>query len=117
MKLKIDETFTKPIRKPTFDSVKQNTYSKGGYNMMCDLLHLPTTKYRYRYLVVIVDLWSKNFDIEPIRNKTPEDVLKAMKKIMSREYIPDIKGSLRTDSGSEFKGIFHKWLYDENILH
>ncbi len=38
-------------------------------------------------------------------------------KIMSREYIPDIKGSLRTDSGSEFKGIFHKWLYDENILH
>ena len=61
--------------------------------MMCDLLHLPTTKYRYKYLVVIVDLWSNNFDIEPIRNKTPDDVLKAMKKILSREYIPDIKAS------------------------
>ncbi len=116
-KLGINEQFTKEIRGIKFDKVKQNTYPKSGYNMMCDLLHLPSTKYRYRYLVVIVDLWSNNFDIEPIRTKTPEDVLKAMKKLMSREYIPNIKGSLRTDSGTEFKGIFHKWLYDENILH
>ncbi len=33
------------------------------------------------------------------------------------EIIPDIKASLRTDSGTEFRGVFHKWLYDENILH
>jgi len=64
-----------------------------------------------------VDLWNNQFDIEPIRNKTPDDVLKAMKKIMTREYIPDVKASLRTDSGTEFRGVFHKWLYDENILH
>ena len=50
-------------------------------------------------------------------HKTPEDALKALKKILTREYIPDIKASLRTDAGTEFKGIFHKWLYDENILH
>ena len=116
-KLNIDETFTKEIRGIKFDKVKQNVYPKSGYNAMADLLHLPTTKYRYKYLLVIVDLWSNNFDIEPIRNKTPADVLKAMKKIMTREYIPDIKGSLRTDSGTEFKGILHKWLYNENILH
>ena len=55
-KLNIDETFTKEIRNIKFDKVKANTYPKSGYNMMCDLLHLPTTKYRYKYLVVIVDL-------------------------------------------------------------
>jgi hypothetical protein len=48
--------------------------------LMSDLLHLPTTKYRYSYLLVITDLWSGAFDIEPVRHKTPEDVLKAMKK-------------------------------------
>ena len=84
-KLGINEQFTKEIRGIKFDKVKQNVYPKSGYNMMCDLLHLPTTKYRYKYLVVIVDLWSNNFDIEPIRNKTPDDVLKAMKKIMGQK--------------------------------
>lgn len=115
-KLKINETFTKPIRKPTFDSVKQNTYSRGGYNFMADVLFLPTTRYRYKYLFVIVDLWSDAFDIEPIRTKTPEDVLKALKKVLSRQFIPNIEASIRTDSGSEFKGIFHRWLHDHNIL-
>ena len=114
-KLNINEKFTKPIRNIKYDKVKENTYSKGGYNFMADLLHLPTTKYRYSYLFVIVDLWSDAFDIEPIRYKTPEDCLKALKKILTRPFITDIKASIRTDSGTEFKGVFHKWLYDENI--
>ncbi len=115
-KLGINEKFTKPIRNIKFDKVKENTYSRGGFNFMCDLLHLPTTKYRYSYLFVIVDLWSDAFDIEPVRYKTPEDCLKALKKILTRPFITDIKASIRTDSGTEFKGVFHRWLYDENIL-
>ncbi len=83
---------------------------------MCDLLHLPTTKYRYSYLFVIVNLWSDAFDIQPVRYKTPEDCLKALKKILTRPFITDIKASIRTDSGTEFRGVFHRWLYDENIL-
>ena len=55
-KLNINEVFTKEIRGIKFDHVKQNVYPKSGYNFMCDLLHLPTTRYRYRYLLVIVDL-------------------------------------------------------------
>ena len=116
-KLKIDETYTKPIKNIKFDKVRENTYPKAEYNMMADVLFLPKTKYRYRYLFVITDLWSNNFDIEPIRSKTPEDVLKAMKKIMTREYIPEINASVRTDAGTEFGGIFHKWLYNNDIFH
>ena len=115
-KLGINEKFTKTIRNIKFDKVKDNTYSKGGYSFMADLLHLPTTKYRYSYLFVIVDLHSDAFDIEPIRYKTPEEALKALKKVLTREFIPEIKASIRTDSGTEFKGVFHKWLYDESIL-
>ena len=83
---------------------------------MADVLFLPSTKYRYKYLFVIVDLWSNAFDIEPIRTKTPEDVLKALKIVLSRQFIPNIEASIRTDSGTEFKGIFHRWLHDNNIL-
>ena len=43
-KLGINEQFTKEIRGIKFDKVKQNVYPKGGFNAMCDLLHLPTTK-------------------------------------------------------------------------
>lgn len=57
------------------------------------------------------------FDIEPIKNREPETVLKAMKKCFARDYVKEPKYSLKTDSGNEFKGVFHKWLYDESILH
>jgi hypothetical protein len=90
-KIKIDETYTKPIKNIKYDKVKENTYPKGEYNMMADVLFLPKTKYRYSYLFVIVDLWSNKFDIEPIRTKTPDEVLKALKKILTRPYITDIK--------------------------
>lgn len=116
-KLNIDETFTKPIKNIKYDSVKANVYPKANYNFMADLLHLPKTKYRYNYLFVIVDLYSNAFDCEPIRTKTPADVLAALKKILSRNYIPEINASIRTDNSGEFGGIFHKWLYHENILH
>jgi hypothetical protein len=27
------------------------------------------------------------------------------------------QASIRTDNGTEFKDVFHKWLYDHNIFH
>ena len=116
-KLGIDETYTKPIKKPVFDSVKNNTYPQGGYNYMADLLFLPETKKGYKYLFVIVDLWSNAFDIEPLKSKEADEVLKAMQTIFKRKFITKPKASIRTDNGTEFKGVFHKWLHDNNILH
>ena len=43
-KLNINETFTKEIRGIKFDKVKQNSYPRGGFNAIADLLHLPSTK-------------------------------------------------------------------------
>jgi hypothetical protein len=66
-KLGINEKYTKPIKKPIFDKVRENTYPKANYNYMADLLHLPTTKEGFSYLLVIVDLWSNEFDMEPLK--------------------------------------------------
>ena len=116
----IDETFTKrmPVkRNEKFNKVKDNIPLVEDYNMMADLLFLPTAKFGFKYLFVIVDLATDEFDIEPIKSKDPATTLKAMKKCFARDYIDKQKYSLKTDGGNEFKGVFHKYLYDESILH
>ena len=115
-KLGVDETYTRPVKKPIFDRVKQNTFPKNGYNEMADLLFLPETKEKFKYLLTMVDLWSNRFDMEPIRTKEPPEILKAMQTIFKRKYLKKPVASLRTDNGNEFKGVFHKWLFDHNIL-
>ena len=118
-RLGIDETFTKERNKiPThFNNIRNNVPQKEDYNMMADLLELPKTKNGYRYLLVIVDLFSREFDIEPLKDKEPKTVLDAMKKCFGRKHLNKTYASLRTDNGNEFKGVFHKWLFDNNILH
>ena len=71
----------------------------------------------YKCLLVIVDLASDKFDIEPIKNKDSSTVLNAMKKIYARGILKQPYSSLKTDSGTEFKGVFHKWLWDNDIFH
>ena len=116
-KLDIDETFTKKPKKDKFDKIKENTFPVGGYNYMSDLLELPQTKLGYKYLLVVVDLWNNNFDIEPIQSKSASDTLEAFKKIFKRQYTKLPKASVRTDNGNEFKGSFKAFLKDNNILH
>jgi hypothetical protein len=113
----IDEKFTKETRKaPSFNHVKNNIPMHANYNQMADILFLPETK-EFKYCLIVVDLATNKFDLEPLKEKNATDVLKALMKIYKRKIIKEPYGSLATDSGTEFKGVFNKWLYDENILH
>jgi hypothetical protein len=107
----------KPVRREkTFQSVKANTYPHPGYNYMADLLFLPDDGHGYRYCLVVVDLWSDAFDIEPIKNKQPGAVVDAIKRMWRRPYLSEPMASVQTDSGNEFKGAFSQYLRDENII-
>ena len=77
----LDNSFTEVKHKIKFDKFKENTYPKQDYNFSMDLLFLPTAKYGFKYLVVVVDNWSNEIDFEPIKIKTPDVVLNAFKKI------------------------------------
>jgi transposase InsO family protein len=88
-----------------------------GFNYMADLLYLPKTRQKYLYLLTMVDIWSNNCDFEPLKDKKADTVLKAMKKIFKRGILPQPQASIRTDNGTEFQDVFHKWLYDHNIFH
>lgn len=109
------------IRKPKhFNKVKENTLLVEDKNFMADLLHLPTTKKGFKYLLVIVDIASDEFDFEPLKSKVPSELVDAIVEINKRNFIK-IKmnngQSLRTDDGTEFKGQFEKFLYRSSILH
>lgn len=84
---------------------------------MADLLFLPETKAGFKYLLVVVDLASDAFDIEPLKNKESRTVLRALLAMFRRPYIHEPYSSIRTDAGTEFMGEFHQWLHDHNILH
>lgn len=113
----VENKFNKVLQKPkTYNRVKDNIPLVKNYNAMCDLLFLPTAK-NYKYLFVIVDLATNLFDIEQLKTKNPDEILKAMKKCFTREYVKKPEYTIKTDSGNEFKGVFQKYLYDESIFH
>ena len=117
-KLNIDDTFTKAIRKEK-KQTKINDYVTllEDYNFMADILHLPTTKKGFKYCLVIVDMATHEFDIEPLKTKEAKEVLSAMKKIFTRNYVKIPKASLRTDNGTEFQGAVNKYLKANKIHH
>ena len=116
--LKINEKYSKPVKiKKEFSKVKDNIPLKADYNFMADLLELPETKKGFKYLLVVVDLATDEFDIEPITNNKSLTVVDAMKRMFNRRYIKKPYASIRTDGGAEFKDAFEKYCYENSILH
>jgi hypothetical protein len=116
--LGVNEKYSKPVKiKKQFSMVKDNIPLKADYNFMADLLELPETKKGFKYLLVVVDLATDEFDIEPITNNKSLTVFDAMKRMFKRKHIKKPYASIRTDGGAEFKDAFDKYCYENNILH
>ena len=116
--LGIDEKYTKEVKKPKYVTrITDNIPHVADWNFMADLIEMPLTKNKNKYILVCVDMATKEFDIEPMKNKEADTVLKSFKTMFKRPYIKEPKYSLSTDGGSEFKGVVAKWLYDKSIYH
>ena len=116
--LGVDETYSKPVKiKKQFSKTKDNIPLIENYNFMADLLELPKTKKGFIYLLVVVDLATDEFDIEPMTNNKSLTVVDAMKKIFKRRYLKKPYASIRTDGGPEFKMAFDKFCFENSILH
>ena len=119
-----DNPYTKLYRRPHAlpaseqTHVKDNAFLVANYNQMADVLHLPTDSFGMCKLLVITDLASDKFDIQPMKSsESAPDTLRAYKKILERGILQLPKASLTTDGGSGFKGEFHKFLYDNGVDH
>jgi hypothetical protein len=116
--LGIDDTFTKVRNtKKKFSTIKDNIPLIENYNMMADLMFLPTDAFGFKYALVVVDLADDSFDIQELKSKDANVVLKGLKKIFTRPYIKKPYASLTTDAGTEFRGVFQDYLFDESIYH
>ena len=118
--LNIDNKLTKKrVRSQReYNSFEDNMRLEKNCNYMSDILFLPTAKYGFKYLLIVLDIATRQFDCEKLKNKDSTTVLKAFKKICNNsDYLTIPKYSLITDSGSEFKGLFQDYLYNESIFH
>lgn len=111
----IDNRFTEKKHKIKYDSFDENTFPKEDFNFSADLVYLPP--YRgFKYLLVVVDNWSNEIEFQQIKTKTPDVVLRAFNKIIERNYMNKPKASIRVDAGTEFKGVFKQYMFENNIV-
>lgn len=82
---------------PTFQDFKEH------FTDQADILYLPTAKYGFKYLLVVVDTHSRHFDAEPLKNKDAFSTLQGFRKIYDRGLLKFPK-ILEVDDGNEFKG-------------
>ena len=76
--------------------------SPGEYQM--DLKHMPTSPEGYKYVLVLVSLYTKEVDAVPLKTKTMTECTNALREMIKRRYIRSI-GNISTigvDKGSEF---------------
>jgi hypothetical protein len=113
------EEFNQLIQMPHHDTGVDvphiyNNIKGDDFVQQADLLFLPTDKFGYRYILVVVDVSSRLCDAEPIKNKTAQAVLTAFKKIYERKII-NLPIRIKCDSGTEFKGITKEYFEDNNV--
>ena len=82
---------------------------------LCDLKDLAKYNKGYKYLLNVIDCFSKYAWSMPLKTKTGREVTDAFQQIVEKDGRIPMK--LNTDKGKEFKNeVFQKWLADKNII-
>lgn len=100
-----------------FSTFRDHTNLRENYNFQADHITLPTDRFGYSHLLVVVDIAKKSFDIEAQKTESSTETLKAMKKIFSRGILSKPEASISTDGASSFKGDMADYMYHQNIFH
>ena len=69
----------------------------------------------YKYLLVVIDIFSRYGWVEPLKDKTAKEIVKAFDKIIQEGRIPK---RLRSDAAKDFTSEqFQKYVKSKNIIH
>jgi len=106
--------FKKPIKDEHINTPHFNkTFSK-DFDHQADLLFLPNDK-GYKYALVVTDIATRLSDAEPLKTKNTSEVLKAFKRIYSRNILK-LPDNIYTDAGNEFKGDVKKYFTNNDVV-
>ena len=82
---------------PTFQRYDPNIYHQA------DILYLPHDT-EFKYCLVVSDVGTRKVEAEPLKEKSANAVVKALKIIYKKRNILDYPESITFDQGTEFKG-------------
>lgn len=80
---------------------------------LIDMLYLSKSNYEYRYIINVVDVFSRKIWLEKIKHKTAKQISESFRKIIQRAEITP--NNLMMDNGTEFKGQFETLCKDLDI--
>jgi transposase InsO family protein len=82
---------------------------------LCDMQDLHEHNDSYKYLLNVIDCFSKKAWSKPLKRKTADETCAAFKQIVEESGRKPLK--LNTDKGKEFlNSKFQKWLQENNIV-
>jgi hypothetical protein len=110
----IDSLYKKPKKDKDEQAVTFDHFDK-NYLQQMDLLYLPNDK-GFQYALIVVDQGTRLLEAEALKNRSPSDIIIALKKIYKRKVLSKPK-IIVSDSGSEFKGTFDADLLKMGINH
>lgn len=99
---------------------RRKTISRGiDYQWQADLIIMDPIKkenFNYRYILTVIDVFSRYAWAEPLKRKRGENIISAFKKIFKKSKRKPTK--LQTDKGTEFLNKdFQQFLSENNIYH
>jgi hypothetical protein len=80
---------------------------------LIDMLYLSKSNYEYRYIINVVDVFSRKIWLEKIKFKTSKQIAESFQTIIDRAGITP--NNLMCDNGTEFKGRFEEMCKDLDI--
>ena len=129
--LKIRESFIKnylrvqasySLHKPARRNFKRNPTVVGGIDHqwqadLADMQSISKSNNGIKYLLKVIDVFSKYAWVIPVKNKGSKEMLAAFKDLFTKSH-PRIPKKIQTDAGKEFlNGDVQKYLKDKGILH
>ena len=115
----LSEEETYNLHKPYNDRFKRESIIVGkiGEQWDTDLMvfdKLSRYNKGYKYLVVFIDLFSRYLWIQPLKTKTPDEMVQAMKKVFATTPKPQ---TIRSDQGKEYTGKKIQDFFEKNGIH
>lgn len=105
----------KPIRK-TFPRSKVivNTIDSMWDGDLADVSNIASHNDGYKFLLVLIDIFSRYLFIVPLKNKHYQNIVDGLKLVFQKRRKPN---TLRTDKGSEFKNRWVKAFLKKEGIH
>jgi IS30 family transposase len=103
----------KQVKKKQTGHITAFTYKENAQMDIFDISKYSKNNKNYKYLLVLIDVFTRKVFLRPLKNKNMDDVMNSLNDIFS-EYIPHV---ITSDSDSSFMSNQLQALFDKNNIY